>query len=189
MKRQIIWSNQTATGLEHLQLSSRNDEIVADSMVLGVEQDESFRVQYEICCDARWCVRKVTVTSLIEDGRTICLLADGSGNWTTEAGEKLPAFEGCLDVDISITPFTNTLPIRRLRLYQGQCAEIKVVYIKVPEMQLSVEPQRYTCIEVNASEGKYKFESLDGDFTAILSVDSDQLVKDYLNLFRRVWDD
>jgi hypothetical protein len=187
MRRQIIWSNLTATGLEQLQLLYRSDEIIADGIVLGVEQDEPFRIRYEIYCDTSWCVRKVTITSLTEDEQTIRLLADGSGNWTNEAGEELPAFKGCIDVDISVTPFTNTLPIRRLLLNCGESSDIKVVYIRVPEMQLSVEPQRYTCLEVNNSEGKYKFQSLDGDFTAILLVDSDQLVKDYLNLFKRVW--
>jgi hypothetical protein len=187
MKHQIIWSNLTATGLEHLYLSSRNDEIVADGIVLGVEQDQSFRVRYEIRCDTNWCVRKVMLTSLAEDGQTICLMADGSGNWTNQAGEKVSAFAGCLDVDISVTPFTNTLPLRRLRLNEGESSEIKVVYISVPEMQLSVKPQRYTCLEVNDIGSKYRFESLDADFTAVLSVDSDQLVEDYPNLFKRVW--
>jgi hypothetical protein len=187
MRRQIIWSNLTATGLEQLQLLYRSDEIIADGIVLGVEQDVPFRIRYEIYCDTSWCVRKVTITSLTEDEQTIRLLADGSGNWTNEAGEELPAFKGCIDVDISVTPFTNTLPIRRLLLNCGESSDIKVVYIRVPEMQLSVEPQRYTCLEINNNEGKYKFQSLDGDFTAILLVDSDQLVKDYLNLFKRVW--
>ena len=187
MKRQIIWSNLTSTGLEHFQLSSRNNEIIADGIVIGVEQDVAFRIRYEIICDIHWQVRKVTVTSLAEKGQTICLVTDGSGNWTNETGEEIPAFLGCLDVDIRITPFTNTLPIRRLRLPEGQSSEIKVVYIDIPGMQLSVKPQRYTCLEIKENESKYKFESLDADFTAILTVDADKLVKDYPALFQCVW--
>jgi uncharacterized protein len=187
MKRQVIWSNLTATGLEHFQLVSRADEMVADGIVIGVEKDVAFRIRYEIRCDAQWRVRKVTVTRLDENEQAIRLTADGLGNWSNEHGEVVSAFAGCLDVDITATPFTNTLPIRRLSLRQGESSEIKVVYISVPEMQVSVEPQRYTCLEVNDSAGKYKFESLDGDFTAILSVDSDSLVEDYPSLFQRVW--
>lgn len=187
MKRQIIWSNLTSTGLEHLHLSSRNNVIVADGIVIGVEQDVAFRIRYEIICDIHWQVRKVTVASLGEAEQAICFVTDGSGNWINEKGEEIPAFQGCLDVDISVTPFTNTLPIRRLHLLQNQALDINVVYISVPEMQLSVKPQRYTCLEITDDESQYKFESLDADFTVILTVDADGLVKDYPALFRCVW--
>jgi hypothetical protein len=187
MKHQMIWSNLTSTGLEHFQLSSRNNEIIADGIVIGVDQDVAFRIRYEIICDIHWQVRKVTIASLGEAEQAICLVTDGSGNWIHEKGEEISAFQGCLEVDISVTPFTNTLPIRRLRLHQGQSSEIKVVYIDIPGIQLSVKPQRYTCLEIKENESKYKFESLDADFTAILTVDADKLVKDYPALFQCVW--
>lgn len=187
MKRKVIWSNLTTAGTEALHLSSRDGEIIADGVVLGLEKDAAFRIRYEIHCDNSWRVRKVFVESLDEDARTICLTSDGAGNWANELGEAMPEFEGCLDVDISATPFTNTLPIRRLALEQSESSELKVVYVAVPEMQLSVEPQRYTRLDSNDSVSKYKFESLNGTFTAILSVDADGLVKDYPELFERVW--
>ena len=54
-------------------------------------------------------------------------------------------------------------------------------------MQVSVEPQRYTCLETSSAGGKYKFESLDDGFTAVITVDADGLVEDYPTLFKRVW--
>lgn len=187
MNRKVMWSNLTGTGLEHLHLFSRNDEIHADGIVLGIENKIAFRIRYQIRCDSNWHVREVTVASLDETGQTIRMTADGLGNWMNESGETLSEFAGCLDVDIAATPFTNTLPLRRLSLRPGESAEIKVVYFSIPEMQLSVEPQRYSCMESNDAGGRYRFESLDGGFTAILSVDSDRLVEDYPRLFKRVW--
>jgi uncharacterized protein len=186
MKRNVIWSDLMGTGLEHCYLFSRNNEFHADGVVLGIEQEIGFRIRYQICCDSNWRVRKVVVNSLDENEQTIQLTADGLGNWWNESGEALSEFAGCLDVDIMATPFTNTLPIRRLLLKPGESAEIKVVYFSLPEMQLSLEPQRYTCLEIGDAGGKYRFESLDGDFTAIISVDGDSLVEDYPKLFRRV---
>jgi uncharacterized protein len=187
MKRKVIWSNLTDTGLEQLHLFGRNDEIFADAVVLGVGQEIAFRIRYQIRCDSDWRVRRVMVKSLDESEPTIELIADGLGNWMNESGESLSEFAGCLDVDITATPFTNTLPIRRLLLKQGESAEIKVVYLSIPEMQLSAEPQRYTCLEASDDGGRYLFESLDGDFSAIITVDSDKLVEDYPGLFKRVW--
>jgi uncharacterized protein len=183
MLRKIIWSNQAGTGLEHFYLQSSEHEITADGLVIGLEENAAFRIRYQISCDLQWQVREVVVTSLDENEQTIRFVSDGLGHWTNEAGSHMPELDGCLDVDITATPFTNTLPIRRLSLTSGESAEIKVVYFVIPEMQVRVDPQRYTCLGV----GKYKFESLDSGFTAVITVDADGLVEDYPELFNRVW--
>jgi uncharacterized protein len=97
--------------------------------------------------------------------------------------------QGCLDVDISVTPFTNTLPIRRLALQPSSTATLSMAYIEIPQMHVKVTEQRYTCLEVTPSGGKYRFESLEhgvASFSADLPVDQEGLVLDYPGLFRRV---
>ena len=187
MLHKIIWSNQADTGLEHFYLRSNDEGIIGDGIVIGIQENVAFRIRYQIQCDLTWQVRKVLVRSLEEAEQTIYFVSDGFGNWTNESGDLVSELKGCFDVDITATPFTNTLPIRRLRLSPGESAEIKVVYFTVPEMQVSVEPQRYTCLETSSVGGKYKFESLDGGFTAVIAVDTDGLVEDYPPLFKRVW--
>lgn len=187
MLRKIIWSNQADTGLEHFYLRRSDYEITADGIVLGVEENEAFRIRYQISCDLQWQVRAVVVRSLDENEQTIRFVSDGFGRWTNEAGSHMSELDGCLDVDITATPFTNTLPIRRLSLTPGQSAGIKVLYFTIPEMQVRVDPQRYTCLEADGPGGKYKFESLDSGFTAVITVDADGLVEDYPGLFKRVW--
>jgi len=103
-------------------------------------------------------------------------------------GEPVPALDGCIDVDISATPFTNTLPIRRLGLKPGEAANLKVAYLAIPEMRVEPARQRYTCLERDDQGGLYRYESLDGEFagfTADLPVDAGGLVLDYPGLFRR----
>lgn len=187
MLRKIIWSNQAATGLEHFYLRRGNDEITADGIVIGVEENVAFRIRYKISCDLRWHVRKVVVESLDEDEQVISFMSDGFGNWTNESGKPVAQLKGCFDVDITATPFTNTLPIRRLSLISGESAEIKVVYFTIPEMQVSVALQKYTCLEKSSGGGKYKFQSLESGFTAVITVDADGLVEDYPKIFKRVW--
>jgi hypothetical protein len=99
----------------------------------------------------------------------------------------MPDLDGCIDVDISSTPFTNTLPIRRLGLEPGESEELAVTYILVPELLVGAERQRYDCLEAQAEGGLYRFEALPSGFTAELPVDADGLVIDYPGLFRRVW--
>lgn len=80
-----------------------------------------------------------------------------------------------------MTPFTNTLAIRRLGLKVGESAEIKVAYILVPELSLRAASQRYTRV----ADRLWRFEALDIDFTADITVDEGGFVMDYPGLFRR----
>jgi hypothetical protein len=95
----------------------------------------------------------------------------------------MPRLAGAIDIDISITPFTNTLPVRRLRLKTGQSEDILAVYIQLPELTVTTDRQRYTCLEPNR---RYRYESLDSDFTRDIEVDGHGLVVTYPGLFRRV---
>jgi uncharacterized protein len=189
MNRQVMWSPWTTPGLEHVQVFTQSDGIVADGLILGVKEQEPFRVRYEIQCDQRWKLRTVHISLLGGVSRSLHLVTDGEGSWATGSGEALLSLTGCLDVDISVTPFTNTLPIRRLALQSGESATLSIAYITVPKLQVEVSEQRYTCLETTSSGGRYWFESLEqGEaiFTAELPVDQDGLVMDYPELFRRV---
>jgi hypothetical protein len=193
MDRDIMWTPWDTPGLEHLRLVQYEGGILADGVIIGVEEGRAFRARYTIQCDARWCVREVRVDMLDDTNRRLDLMSDGGGHWADGAGEPLPGLVGCFDIDISITPFTNTLPIRRLALPPGVATDINVAYIALPNpgdgrVGLTALPrlQRYTCLATNARSGRYLFESRDSDFTAELPVDADGLVVDYPGLFRRV---
>ncbi len=186
MKRQVMWSRLDAPGMEHLALTTRDGEAVAGGTVLGVEDDEAFRLSYKVGCDSRWRVRRVEI-SLPHGGRGLSLNADGEGHWFDESGATVAALDGCVDVDITATPLTNTLPLRRLTLKPGESADIKVAYVTIPELRVLPDEQRYTCLEADAAGGSYRFEQTGSGFTAVLQVDADALVEDYPGLFKRVW--
>ena len=187
MERHILWSPWSEPGIEHLHLLQQDESILVDSIVVGIDNRMPFRLHYEITCDTQWNVKQLGVVLLNGNHKSIKLQADGKGHWTTPAGDPVHLLEGCIDVDISATPFTNTLPIRRLTLKPGQSAELLVVYILIPEMELMTDRQRYTCLSVTHSGGLYRYESMDSDFSADLPVDSDGLVFDYPGLFKSIW--
>ena len=187
MERNIMWIPWAGPGLEHLHLLQNDDKIAADSIIIGVNDRTPFRLWYEMVCDANWRVRELGLIHLSGKGKNIKVRSDGEGHWTTISGEAISSLDGCIDVDISVTPFTNTLPIRRLALTSGQSAELLVAYITIPGIELRPERQRYTCLALNDHGGLYRYESLASGFSAELPVDGDGLVMDYPGLFRRVW--
>jgi hypothetical protein len=160
---------------------------VANGLVIGLEAGRPFRVGYEIRCDERWLVREVRAAAPDSERPVLELLADGEGHWKRRGGEPVPELDGCIDVDISATPFTNTLPIRRLGLEPGRSEEVAVAYVRVPEQLVAPERQRYGCLEARRNGGLYRFEALPSGFTAELAVDGEGLVLDYPELFRRAW--
>jgi hypothetical protein len=187
MERNIMWTPWSEPGLEHLRLLQQDGEILADSIIVGVSNRMPFRLHYEITCDSNWNVKELSLTLLSNNPKSMKIQADGQGHWSTHTGAPVPSLAGCIDVDISATPFTNTLPIRRLELRPGQSAELLVAYVLIPEMELMTYKQRYTCLELNAHDGLYKYENTESDFKADLPIDSDGLVMDYPGLFKSVW--
>jgi len=185
VEREVMWTPWEEAGLEHLRLVTSGSGVVANGLVLGLQGGRPFRIGYEIRCDGRWRVREVRAAAPDSERPVLELLADGEGRWKSRGGEPVPELDGCIDVDISATPFTNTLPIRRLGLKPGESEELTVTYIRVPELLVGPESQRYGCLE--ADGGFYRFEALPSGFTAELPVDAEGLVIDYPGLFRRVW--
>ncbi len=195
VERHVIWTPWDEPGIEHLRLSladTPTDDTVADGLVVRLWEGAPFRLRYALRCDAQWRVRELRCDRLgasatsQTDTPALHLLADGLGHWTTQAGDQLPELDGCFDVDIMATPFTNTLPIRRLTWAPGDSQEIAVVYVSVPDLTASRMAQRYTCVERTAEGGVYRYESVASGYTALLPVDTLGLVDDYPEAWRRV---
>ena len=183
MERTIVarWQEWSGIGMEHLVLRERLDRIVAEGVISATVEERYFAALYRIECDAGWRVR-TTHARVIGGDAAIDLTSDGTGRWRDASGLALPKLDGAIDVDLSITPFTNTLPIRRLDLTEGQHADIRVVYLHFPDLSLTIDRQRYTCLK----RGQYRYESLDSGFTRDINTDADGLIVTYPGLFRRV---
>jgi len=183
---EVIWTPWEGQGIEHLRVTERQEGIDADGLIVGLHEIGAFRLRYRIVCDAGWRVRQVHL-ALMDGGRSLELGADGDGHWVDENGLSIAGLDGCIDIDISGSPFTNTLPIRRLGLQVGQSADLPMVYIHVPTLRVEQTMQRYTCLESGTEGSLYRFEGLDSGYTAVLPVDGNGLVLDYPELFRRAW--
>ncbi|MDO9395419.1 MAG: putative glycolipid-binding domain-containing protein [Herbiconiux sp.] len=175
----IAWRPASGTGHEDVTLAVDDDGCVADGHICAREP-AAFEVYYRIVTDPDWSTRSVTVVEA-SSKRSVDLHRDAHGTWTSDDGEPLAELEGALDVDLSATPFSNTLAIRRLDLAVGESAEIVTAYVDVPSLEVLADPQRYTRL----SEEVYRYESLDSPFAADIVVDELGLVREYPGLFTR----
>ena len=180
--RTIRWSPVHGIGLEHLTLRPDAGGIVAESVVIGERGEKPYGLNYRIDCDANWCVRAFRIVTT--DGRGLALLSDGAGHWRSLGGKPRPEFDGCIDIDLAGTPFTNTLPIRRLELKpDAGTVQLDMLYVPFDDFTPFRDAQRYTCLRAGRL---YRYEAADRTFAADLPVDEHGVVGDYPTLFRRV---
>jgi uncharacterized protein len=173
---EVRWRDWSGQSLERLTLTVGVEGICVRSTI----ESPGFTARVRIDCDAGWRVRTAEIA--LANGPTLSLAADGAGSWRDADGSVLSQLDGAIDIDLAASPFTNTLPIRRLNLEQGEAAEITVAYVSFPELDPSLDRQRYTCIEPMR---RYLFEAVDGTFDREIEVDGDGLVVTYPGLFRR----
>jgi uncharacterized protein len=177
-----LWNKEHAgVGLEHLLLTDH----AADSAILAIDDEHGpFRLTYRLAWDEAWRLRGADL--LVSTGRftrSLMLRTDGEGTWHGGDGQSLDHLDGCIDIDIWPTPFTNSFPIRRVPLAVGERRKFEMVWVLAPQLTVKAQPQAYTRL----AERRYLFENLDGSgFRVELDVDEDGIVVDYPDLFRRV---
>ena len=177
----VRWSAELGSGLEHLVIRQESNVVVAEGFVIGDRFGAGYAAHYRIEVAQDWSVRKVSV--VLADGRMLSVSADGTGAWRDTDGKALPLLDGCIDVDISATPFSNSLPIKRLALNEGERRKIRVAYLAIPDLTIDAVDQAYTCLEPGR---RYRYEGLLREFESELCIDEHGLVEDYPSLFRRV---
>jgi hypothetical protein len=184
--RTICWApirnkDQEGVGLEHLLLRER----VADSVVVAFDEAHGpFRLAYRLTWDESWQLHDAELAVSTERStRSLRLQTDGRGHWQGSDDRAIDALDGCMDIDIWPTPFTNSFPIRREPMAIGERRQFLVAWVFAPDLTVHPQPQAYTRL----ADRLYLFENLDGsDFRAELPVDEDGIVLDYPDSFRRV---
>ena len=181
MQTNILWTGREYYSLENCLVHSSEEGAEINSVIVGTYQSKIYRVEYQIKTNTNW----ETIFAEIKSRHSnkieyLKLESDGKGNWFTN-NKKVDQYNGCIDIDIPLTPFTNTLPIKRLNLTQGQEQQIRVIYIDILEGQIKPVRQKY----IRRSPTEYQYENIPNDFEAKITVDDFGLVVDYPGLFVR----
>jgi len=175
----ILWQDVETGALDRCRMEVGRDGLRLSGTVLTPAYGTPLDVRYLVEAGPDGLTRRVELE--LDGGSTRrVLLADGAGGWRWEGGPELPEVAGSLDVDLTVTPATNTLPIRRLAaLEAGQAAGLQMMaWVQFPGLEVLASAQRYQRLAAD----RWHFST--GDFHAELLVDPDGLVLDYGGLFR-----
>ena len=177
----VRWRDWSGSGLEHVYLVEGTQRTDARSVAISGPVSGGFAALYSVRLDSDWRVLEVQA-SVFGTAESVHLRRSKEGEWFDGSDRLLADLNGAFDVDLSITPLTNTFPIRRLKLAVGDSAVIMAAYIAFPGLTVSPDRQRYTRL----SSDRYRYESLDSGFVREITVDEHGLVITYPDLFHRV---
>ena len=182
LKRAVVWKSLVIDGTDYCALWHTAEGWLLKGTAVGVLKDQRpMLANYEVHCDDNWLTHRVQVERTIgKDSKTISLGVESRALWRS-SGQELPALRGCDDVDLAVTPATNTLPIRRLDLGIGKSESVIVAWVKFPELEIQPLSQRYTRL----SQDTYRYESNTG-FSAEITVDDLGLVTAYPGGWERI---
>jgi hypothetical protein len=178
----VFWRRTDLEGLERLALIAENEGVHAASTIVCVE-DGGFRLDHAWQLTPDWRAMSLHVERLGADGRRrLALARDGSG-WRVN-GERRQDLDGAEEPDLSVTPFCNTLPIRRLLNSREDSLIIDVAYVDGKDLSVTRSRQRYE--RLGPDRVRFIDLGLSAGFDAELKVDERMLVVYYEHLFERV---
>jgi hypothetical protein len=181
MQRNILWTGCEYNSLENCLVNTTYTGFEINSTIIGKYEGKIYKVEYQIQTNGNWETVFLELKSQHNNQREhLTFKSDAKGNWTAD-GRRANQFKGCIDVDLPLTPFTNTLPINRLRLNPNEGRQISVIYLDLLEQCVKPVYQKYKRL----SETEFQYENVPNDFEAKIEVDELGLVVKYPGLFVR----
>jgi hypothetical protein len=171
---------------ERVQLSA--NQITSNGRIVATPPDThpALSAYYDLQTDESGATKRLGLTvSVAERDRQLVIARDEENMWLiTEArGQSRAAYDGALDIDVVLSPFFNTLPIRRARLHQRVAAvSLPTVYLWLPEMSVVAAEASYSSTQTGIT---VLTPGTDPGGTTV-TVDDDGFVIDYPGLAARI---
>lgn len=130
------WSTWGGEHIEQLEVTWENEAWTAAGRVGSAD------VEYVIRLSPLWHVRQFLLFRDLAEP-DLWLGTDGHGRWGEVNGAHRPELDGALDLALPVTPFTHTLPIRRLGLGVGDSITLPVLVVDVDTLGLTTVAHTY----------------------------------------------
>ncbi len=176
----ILWRRLDRPGHDACRLE-RNDTAwqIDGAAAFRMEDGRVAQLHYRVRCDRHWHTQWGTVRGWVGERAIDMAIARGPRGWTLNDA-PVTDLAHCADLDLGFTPATNLLPLRRLKLQDGEAAEAPAAWVDVAEGGLQLLEQRYE--RISATRCAYAAPRF--QFSAELALSPEGLVLDYPGLWR-----
>lgn len=168
------WRRLDQPGLEVFGIMPEADGFRAVSTIVHAGAD-AFGVSCDWQLDGRLRTRRLDLRLSSPGVRQLTIERTAHG-WAVDGTER-PDLAACEEIDVSATPFCNSLA---MRLLNGS-GELTALFVDLPALELQPSRQRY--IDLGGGQWRYIDLGVAEGFEATLRVDEDGFVIDYQGLF------
>jgi hypothetical protein len=176
----ILWRRVDQVGHDCALLKESSAGPIIEGTAVFNESGRPCRLDYRVACNAAWQTVSARITGWLDTTMLdVAIRVDIVRAWTLN-GEPCPEVQGCDDVDLSFTPATNLLPIRRARLAMGERTRARAAWLRFPAVGLELLDQTYGRL----SESTYRYETGDGSFVTRLETNAVGFVTEYPGLWQ-----
>jgi len=169
------WSTWDHRAASTVNLRWENEAWTAETTL---EQDNAVLV---LRLSALWVVQQVLLFRDLDEP-DLWLGTDTHGRWGEINGAHRPDLDGCIDIDIAGSPFTNSIIIHRTPLHVGHTIDLPVMAIDVDTLGVCTHPHRYT----RTGHDTWNYTSLVQNTNVDVTVDEFGFVIDEPNAYRRI---
>lgn len=166
---------KSADSIEHTTIIRRDNDTRIRGAIVGAD----YGLFYRLKLDEAGCVRDVRLDRT--DGRSLELYADGAGHWSDDRAEPLPDLRGCIDIDLSASPLTKSLPVWRTELLPDTPQRFRMACIDIATLTVKPDLQIYTRLDAT----HIRLQSAGDDVEPIIEFDENGLVLHSPGLFER----
>jgi hypothetical protein len=171
--------------MESVRVTLNGNRIRAAGRMIGgaCEDHPAFSASYDLVTDENGVTKRLSLRSTTAAGeRQASIARDEENYWLVDSGGShvRATFAGALDVDVVLSPFFNTLPIRRFGLQTAAGdVQVPVVYVRLPDLLVQEASLTYS----GAADG---ISVLSPVSSATVTVDADGFLLDYPGLAERI---
>jgi hypothetical protein len=167
------WRRLDEPGLEVFRMLPVEGGFEATSFLVNAGANP-FDLRYRWTLDTQWRTKTVELDLASDENRVLRIERDGDASWRVD-GRRRPDLNDCQEIDLSATPFCNTLAIHRMA---GKTGELTVVYVDFPELLVTPARQRYETLGGN----QWQYHGIASGFTARIDVDEQGFVTHFEGL-------
>ncbi|WP_245819542.1 putative glycolipid-binding domain-containing protein [Rhodococcoides yunnanense] len=171
--------------MESVRVQLSGNRIKAAGRIIGgaCSEHPAFSASYDLVTDETGVTRRLSLRTSVAGGeKQASVSRDDEGYWMIEnsSSHQRSTYNGALDVDVVLSPFFNTLPIRRLGLHTDSVdLQVPVVYVNLLDLSIQEASLTYS----SGSDGIHVLSPVS---SSSVTVDSDGFVLDYPGLAERI---
>ncbi|MEQ7219372.1 putative glycolipid-binding domain-containing protein [Vagococcus fluvialis] len=171
--KEIFWKNLEDGAVESAELVKFSQFLLSYSSII---ETDSMTYTLMVYFTHQGVVREFE----IKENEELIFIGRKNRNWWIN-GDSLSNSQNINFIDISLTPFTNTLPILFMKNNKIKKEAFPMLFIDVANHKFKIVQQQYTLMG-----DEVLYENLNSNYSNTLTIDQDNLTLDYPNVFTRL---